>query len=407
MDHSPQAAPSDSADESPAESVGARERALERMAALHPWAAFGAVTAGLAAAWGLVWVTGGSQRAFTHAFYLPIILAAMRFGLRGTLLTSLVAAVLSGPLVPMDTLTGQPQSAQAWLTRGVMFLAVGTLVTFTMEARRRAAERQLARDVRATLAPATTRPVDPALVPLVGEVLAGRFHTVFQPIYALHTGELLGVEALTRMDVAPYRPPDVWFAAARQAGLGTDLEIAAIRSAVTGAAALPPAVGLAVNASPGTLADPRLLGALRDAGREVTVEITEHADVDDYERLGDRIESLRAAGVRIAVDDAGAGIASLRHIVQLAPQVIKLDISLTQGVASSPLRRALAGSLIEFAQQTGAQLLVEGIEDAEDLAAWTALGAHGAQGYLIGRPSALPVPEVSAAITSPARARRP
>ncbi len=126
----------------------------------------------------------------------------------------------------------------------------------------------------------------------------------------------------------------------------------------------------------------------------MTVEITEHAGIEDYDVLAARIEALRRAGIRIAVDDAGAGVASLRHIVQLAPHVIKLDISLTQGVATSPLRRALAGSLIEFAQQTGAQLLVEGIEDAEDLAIWTASARTPAQGYLIGRPSALPVPQV-------------
>ncbi len=212
------------------------------------------------------------------------------------------------------------------------------------------------------------------------------------------------------MDVAPYRTPDQWFAAARQVGLGIELEIAAIRSAIDASAALPEGVDLAVNVAPSTLAEPRLAELLERVDRPVTLEITEHAGIEDYDTLAGRIEALRLAGIRIAVDDAGAGVASLRHIVQLAPNVIKLDISLTQGVATSPLRRALAGSLIEFAQQTGAQLLVEGIEDAEDLAIWTALGAHAAQGYLIGRPSTLPVPQVCVAITRGAAgrsARRP
>ena len=280
-----------------------------------------------------------------------------------------------------------------------MFFAVGTLVTFTLEARRRAAERQLARDVRETLGPITARKVDSSLVPHVEMVLeTNRFHTVFQPIYALSTGRLLGVEALTRVDVAPYRSPDQWFAAAREIGRGVDLEIAAVRTAVRTATILPDGVELAVNASPATVADPRLLEILSELRRPTVVEITEHTGIEDYEALGPQIEALRRAGVRIAVDDAGAGVASLQHIVQLAPHVIKLDISLVQGVATSPLRRALAGSLIEFAEQTGAELLVEGIEDAEDLATWTSLGAHAAQGFLIGRPSALPVPEVSMAI---------
>lgn len=376
-----------------------RDRALARTVTLDPWLAGLATAAGLVACWALAWVTGGSQRAFTHMFYVPIVFAAVRFGLRGTLLTSLSAAILAGPLMPLDAASGELQDPAGWLTRTVMFFAVGTLVTFTLEARRRAAERQLARDVRETLGPLTARPVDAALVPQVEMVLeTGRFHTVFQPIYALSTGRLLGVEALTRVDVAPYRSPDQWFAAAREIGRGVDLEIAAVRTAVQSAAILPDGVELAVNASPAALADPRLLEILSTVPRPTVVEITEHTGIEDYEALGPRIDALRDAGVRIAVDDAGAGVASLQHIVQLAPHVIKLDISLVQGVATSPLRRALAGSLIEFAEQTGAQLLVEGIEDAEDLAIWTTLGAHAAQGFLIGRPSALPVPEVSMAI---------
>lgn len=377
-----------------------RDRALARTVTLHPWLAGAATAAGLAACWALVWVTGGTQRAFTHTFYVPIVFAAVRFGLRGTLLTSLSAAVLAGPLMPLDTGSGELQDPAGWVTRAVMFFAVGTLVTFTLEARRRAAERQLARDVRETLGALSIRQVDTSLVPHVEMVLeAGRFHTVFQPIYALSSGGLLGVEALTRVDVAPYRSPDQWFAAAREIGRGVDFEIAAVRTAVRTATALPEGVELAVNASPTTLADPRLLPILAGAGRPVVVEITEHTGIEDYEALGSQIGALRRAGVRIAVDDAGAGVASLQHIVQLAPHIIKLDISLVQGVASSPLRRALAGSLIEFAEQTGAQLLVEGIEDSEDLATWTSLGAHAAQGFLIGRPSALPVPEISMAIT--------
>ena len=124
---------------------------------------------------------------------------------------------------------------------------------------------------------------------------------------------------------------------------------------------------LSVNASPATLGDPRLLDLIRTTDRQFVVEITEHAVVEDYHLLQDTVHDLRALGVQIAVDDAGAGISSLRHIVQLAPETIKVDISLTQGVGTSPLRRALARALIEFAQRTGAQLIVEGVEEVSDL----------------------------------------
>lgn len=139
---------------------------------------------------------------------------------------------------------------------------------------------------------------------------------------------------------------------------------------------------------------------VRATERQLVVEITEHAVVEDYHLLQHTVHDLRALGVQIAVDDAGAGISSLRHIVQLAPETIKLDISLTQGVGSSPLRRALAGALIEFAQRIGAQLIVEGIEEVSDLTTWTALGADAVQGFLVGRPGALPVAANSALISS-------
>lgn len=388
--------------------AGIFERAVARLSTLRATYVAAGIAVAVAVSWGLLWVTGGTQRAFSHTLYLPIAFAALRFGLRGTLLTSLLAAVVAGPLTPLHTVTGEPQPTGTWITRGVMFLAVGTVLSLSLVAHRRAEERRLALDVRATLAPTTTAPVEVALVALIDDVLRTEaFHIVYQPIYALTSGRLLGVEALARFDVEPYRPPDAWFAAARYADRGTELEVAAIRAALRGAADLPRSVELCVNASPSTLADPELIKLVREADRPVTVEITEHAGVEDYDGLSTKIDTLRALGVRIAVDDAGAGIASLRHIVQLAPHVIKLDISLTQGVASSPLRRALAGSLIEFAQQTGAQLLVEGIEDAEDLIAWTHLGAHAAQGYLVGRPSSLPVPRVSPAIALQPSPRRP
>jgi EAL domain-containing protein (putative c-di-GMP-specific phosphodiesterase class I) len=183
--------------------------------------------------------------------------------------------------------------------------------------------------------------------------------------------------------------------------LGTDLEIAAIRRAVDGVAGLPHHVGLAVNASPMTLADPRpreIIAAHPE--RTLVIEITEHSVVEDYPLLTEHLTDLRALGVLLAVDDTGAGFSSLRHIVQLAPDVIKIDISLAQGVGSSPLKRALAASLTEFAHAAGARMVVEGIEAVEDLVAWSALGAEAVQGYLTGRPGPLPPPEECAAVTA-------
>jgi len=379
------------------------DRAARYGAGLPRWLAAIILVALLALVWLIVYKSGGTQRAMPHLFYIPIILAVLPFGLWGTSVTALVATVLCGPLMPMNALTGEAQQTGSWVFRGVMFLLIGAVAHLLIAVRDRAGEQRLSAEVQNAIAlsAATHAEVDESLLPLIEDVLKTRqFHPVYQPVYSLTDGDLLGVEALTRFDIEPYRTPDRWFAAAALSGHGTDLEIAAIEEAVKGTADLPRDVMLSVNASPATLGDRRLLDLVRATDRQFVVEITEHAVVEDYHLLQNTVHDLRALGVRIAVDDAGAGISSLRHIVQLAPETIKLDISLTQGVGTSPLRRALASALIEFAQRTGAQLIVEGIEEVSDLTTWTAMGADAVQGFLVGRPGALPVAANSALISS-------
>lgn len=347
----------------------------------------------LVAAWVLVYATGGTKSALPHLFYLPIILAALSFGLRGSLATALVATVLSGPAIPLDVTSGEPQTVLGWLLRGAMFILVAAVASLALVLRERADAQQLSTEVRSAMTPAAhDEHVHGALLPLIDAVIDdGTFHPVFQPIYSLTDGTLVAVEALTRFDVLPYRTPDLWFAAAAHAGRGVELEIAAIAAAIAAAQDLPSEVSLSVNASPATLGHPGLLDLIRACdGRQLTVEVTEHAVIEDYHLVKERLVEIRGLGVQIAVDDAGAGIASLQHIVQLGPEIIKLDISLTQHAGSSPFRRAMAGALIEFAHGSGAQLVVEGIEDAADLTLWSALGADAVQGYLVGYPAALP-----------------
>jgi EAL domain-containing protein (putative c-di-GMP-specific phosphodiesterase class I) len=350
----------------------------------------------LVAVWGLVDATGGTKSSLPHLFYLPVILAALSLGLRGAVLTALVATILAGPAIPLDVSTDQPQTVVGWLLRGAMFVVVGTVASLALVVRDRADAQQLSREVRTAMTPTAHdrhgHGHGEALLPLIDAAIdGGTFHPVFQPIYSLTDGTLLAVEALTRFDVLPYRAPDLWFAAAAHVGRGVELEIAAIAAAIAAAEDLPAEVSLSVNASPATLGHPGLIDLVRACnGRQLTVEVTEHAVIEDYPLMKERLVEMRALGVQIAVDDAGAGIASLQHIVQLAPEIIKLDISLTQHAGSSPFRRAMAGALIEFAHRSGAKLVVEGIEDAADLTLWSALGADAVQGYLVGYPAALP-----------------
>jgi predicted signal transduction protein with EAL and GGDEF domain len=95
---------------------------------------------------------------------------------------------------------------------------------------------------------------------------------------------------------------------------------------------------------------------------------------------------LRALGVRIAIDDAGAGYASMRHILSIEPDLIKLDMSLTRGIDQDRKRRALASALIAFAHETRIDIVAEGVETAAELDTLRELGVRKVQGYFLARP---------------------
>lgn len=218
-------------------------------------------------------------------------------------------------------------------------------------------------------------------------VLAGEALTmVFQPIFDLRQGAIIGVEALARFESEPYRPPDSWFVEAQTVGLGLELELAAVNCALRRLDDLPPGTFLSVNLSPEVAAAPELAQTLAGLpGERIVIEVTEHAPIGDYQALLEALDGLRSLGVRLAIDDAGAGYASLKHILQLSPDFIKLDVALTQGIDTDTARRALAKALIAFASETGTVIVAEGIETQEELDALRALGVTYGQGYHLGR----------------------
>ena len=180
--------------------------------------------------------------------------------------------------------------------------------------------------------------------------------------------------------------PDLKFAAAHEAGLGLELELASLAAAVRVGAALPSHTWLSLNVSPALVmrVDP-LLSIIEQVDRVVVLEITEHLPITDYARLADALAVLRRHA-RIAVDDAGAGYASLRHILEVKPEFVKLDISLVRGVDTDSARRAMIGSMITFAAEAGCILLAEGIETTGELETLRTMGIGLGQGYLLGRP---------------------
>ncbi|HXA29013.1 MAG TPA: EAL domain-containing protein [Candidatus Angelobacter sp.] len=217
-----------------------------------------------------------------------------------------------------------------------------------------------------------------------------RMNMVFQPIVELDSGRTVGFEALARFCDDPSRSPADWFADAEMVGLSVDLELMAIRLALQAFDELPPDTYLSVNVGPTSALSERLIPVLLSVAPErVYLEITEHAPIADYGQLVVALAPLRERGVRLAIDDAGSGFASLRHILSLSPDLIKLDISLTQGIDTDRSRRALASGLISFGESVGTCLLGEGVETAAELAALRELGVPFAQGYYLGRPGPL------------------
>ena len=222
----------------------------------------------------------------------------------------------------------------------------------------------------------------------IRRVLEGEgLHVVFQPIVALDTGRVVAAEALSRFSDEPRRPPQVWFAEAAAVDLGVNLELAAVRAALARIGDLPADARLSFNLSPSTVRAPALLDVLAGvpAGR-LAVELTEHAPVDDFDMLEGALADLRARGLQLMIDDAGAGFSSLKRILGLHPDVIKLDLALTRDIDTDPVRRALAASLVAFARDTNVTIVAEGIETQAELEALRALGVTHGQGYYLARP---------------------
>ena len=211
-----------------------------------------------------------------------------------------------------------------------------------------------------------------------------RFFPVYQPIVALRTQEVIGYEALTRF--ADGTPPDVRFARAAAVGLGHDFELAAIEAAIDSAPSIGPAGFLAVNVSPGLVvtAGKRLKRVVKRWGGRMVLEVTEHAPVSNYDEF--RWAVGRLGDVEVSIDDAGAGYASLRHIFELGPAWVKLDMSLVHGIDGDPMRQALVAGLSHFGNRAGPRLIAEGVERQEEADCLLGLGVEFGQGYLCGRP---------------------
>jgi EAL domain-containing protein (putative c-di-GMP-specific phosphodiesterase class I) len=210
---------------------------------------------------------------------------------------------------------------------------------------------------------------------------------LLQPIVDLATGRRVGVEALSRFPQEWHQPPDECFADAEMIGERENLEIAALRRAEE---YLPEVSGyIAMNISPATLFTQAGVDFLNGLPLErIVLELSEHDPIDDYDQLKAILAPLRAGGMRLAIDDVGAGFSSLRHIVATAPDVIKLDRSIVAGVAGDPVLAVVVHALVELADVLHATVVAEGIETAADAVALRSLGVGLGQGWHFDRATA-------------------
>ncbi len=216
-------------------------------------------------------------------------------------------------------------------------------------------------------------------------IAAGAFDPVFQPIVYLATGISIGYEALTRF--RDNRRPDLVFAEAGSAEVGLELEAATLERTMDAAQGLPvgPWLGLNVSAAM-VLNGTTLARLLKRRTRPIVLEITEHDPIADYRAVRAAV-ALLGPDVRIAVDDAGAGVANFTHIVELRPDFVKIDASLVAGVNSDLTRQALIVGLHHFAQATNGWVIAEGVETEEERQSLIGLDVVLGQGYLFGRPA--------------------
>lgn len=211
-----------------------------------------------------------------------------------------------------------------------------------------------------------------------------------QPVVELATGFVAGYELLSRF-TGPWRAsPDVWFAAADRWGLNAPLQARVLEKAVAARADLPPHTFLTVNVDPHLLADDRVADALLRHGplSRLVLELTEHTRVDEAGRAMAVLREVRAAGALVAMDDAGTGYAGLQLLLELRPDIVKLDRALITGIDDDPVKRTLVQVFGDLVGRMDAWVLAEGIETRAELDTLIGLGVPLGQGWVLGRPQA-------------------
>lgn len=344
-----------------------------------------AIFVGLILSWLATYAAGGTHTVMPHLFYVPVVTAATRFGARGAFTVALCAGLFSGPLMPLDVAAGTSQPPLSQFFRLIFFIMIGQAVAFLSNRSFAALSNTVANRRKAT--------------ELEGALSREEFRVVYQPLFNLTTGRLVGVEALVRWDHPEHGtvPPAMFIGAAEQTGAIVPIGMHVLRTAAAQAVRWRDTYGkplkVAVNISAAQLGDDTLIGnvaaVLTETGLPASalqLEITETALILDLEEANHRIEKLRNLGVAIAIDDFGTGQSSLVYLHRLHADVIKIDRSFVRVLESDAQARAVTKAIIQMATSVGAVTVAEGIETASQAKILRQLSCDIAQGYYYSPP---------------------
>lgn len=221
-------------------------------------------------------------------------------------------------------------------------------------------------------------------------------HMVYQPVVELHSGRVIGYEALCRgPENSFFASPLILFGYAEKTNQLYALEKAAREKALAALGRELAGYSLFLNISPQVVHDPSFradeirayLDQVGATPARVAFEITERTSIEDFRAFRQALEYYRQHGFKVAVDDAGSGYSSLQAIAELQPDYIKLDLSLIRDIDKNPTKRNLVETFLVFAEKTGSRIIAEGIENGEEMACLQEMGVPFGQGFFLARPS--------------------
>lgn len=367
-----------------ARSVG--ERAVVALATRSGALTASAVALGLFGSSTMTYMGGGTQTAWPHLFYVPVVAAAHRFRHAGALGAAVVAGLLAGPLMPLDAEAGISQSVSGWLVRLVFFVLTGQIVALLSHGSLESLSQAVAdRGVKADLQRALQR---------------DELRVVYQPFVELATGRTVGFEALVRWE-HPERgtvAPLDFIPAAERTGAIVPIGLFVLRAAAEQLVTWRSAPGradlkMAVNLSARQLEDDGLVAdvasVLRNTGLpfgSLQLEVTETAVITDWRLAKTRLDDLRRLGITVAIDDFGAGHSSLTYLHRFEAGIIKIDRSFVAALEHDKHARGVAEAIVGLAANMGATTVAEGIETEGQADILRGVGCEIGQGFYYARP---------------------